>query len=151
MSNLYFAYGSNLDQNQMVDRCPNSKIYGFGVLLDYRLSFEGYSKIRSGSVCSIEKHRNSFLEGVLYALDDEDLTSLDKYEGYPKIYDRSRRAIITDDGRQLEAWIYHRLEKNEEGSFLPSEEYMRLIYNGYRRYGFNMDNLYDAYRRCEGS
>lgn len=147
MSNLYFAYGSNLDQNQMIERCPNSNIYGFGVLLDSRLCFEGYSVSRKGSVCSIEDYPGAYLEGVLYALDDSDLRSLDKYEGYPKTYDRSLRTVITDGGLEIEAWVYKRRVKMGEDLRLPSEEYLSLVYGGYRRYGFNLRNLHEAYGR----
>lgn len=38
---LYVAYGSNLNVEQMKYRCPTAKVYGMGILKDYKLLFKG--------------------------------------------------------------------------------------------------------------
>ena len=39
--NLYFAYGSNLDLEQMAQRCPDAEIVGPVRLENYELRFRG--------------------------------------------------------------------------------------------------------------
>ncbi|TET49084.1 MAG: gamma-glutamylcyclotransferase, partial [Dehalococcoidia bacterium] len=39
----YFAYGVNLNQKQMKDRCPDSKPLFTAVLPNYKLVFVGWS------------------------------------------------------------------------------------------------------------
>ena len=43
----YFAYGSNLWLCQMNKRCPNNRIYGYGILKKYRwiVNERGYANI----------------------------------------------------------------------------------------------------------
>ena len=48
--NLYAAYGSNLNKEQMQKRCPKSKPFGAMVLDKFRLTFKG--------VADIEKTKN---------------------------------------------------------------------------------------------
>ena len=43
--NLYFAYGSNLDLEQMAQRCPDAEIVGPVRLENYELRFRGSGAI----------------------------------------------------------------------------------------------------------
>ena len=36
LSNIYFAYGSNMNRCQMMQRCPGAKPFALGRLLDYQ-------------------------------------------------------------------------------------------------------------------
>ncbi|HIS18262.1 MAG TPA: gamma-glutamylcyclotransferase, partial [Candidatus Coprovivens excrementavium] len=38
---IYFAYGSNLNIEEMNKRCPSSNILGSTILKDYKLVFKG--------------------------------------------------------------------------------------------------------------
>ena len=38
---LYVAYGSNLNIQQMTNRCPGAKLYGTGVIENFELQFKG--------------------------------------------------------------------------------------------------------------
>ena len=52
MERLYFAYGSNINLEQMADRCPAAEVVGTAVLDGYELLFRGK---RSGyGVATIE-------------------------------------------------------------------------------------------------
>mgnify|MGYP006305897221 CR=1 FL=1 len=35
MTTLYFAYGSNMDEDQMYDRCPGATLAGMATLDEY--------------------------------------------------------------------------------------------------------------------
>ena len=41
MSKLYVAYGSNLNMEQMKQRCPGAQFVGTGVVENYELQFKG--------------------------------------------------------------------------------------------------------------
>ena len=42
---LYIAYGSNINLEQMANRCPNSKVIGKEMLKGYELEFRGVATI----------------------------------------------------------------------------------------------------------
>lgn len=42
---LYIAYGSNINIEQMANRCPNSKVIGKEMLKGYELEFRGVATI----------------------------------------------------------------------------------------------------------
>ena len=49
MSNkLYFAYGSNMNLNQMAFRCPDAKVIESVQVENYRLAFRGSGVVNKG-------------------------------------------------------------------------------------------------------
>ena len=42
---LYIAYGSNINLEQMAYRCPHSKVVGTSEIKDYELEFRGVATI----------------------------------------------------------------------------------------------------------
>ena len=75
---LYFAYGSNLNQEQMSGRCPDAKPLGKFTLENWRLVFRG--------VADIEPHEGSLLMCGLWDITSRDEKNLDRYEGFPRLY-----------------------------------------------------------------
>lgn len=76
---LYFAYGSNMWRQQMLDRCPACEEIGYGVLRGYRwiISLRGYANIVLSA--------GDEVHGRVYRLTESDECSLDRYErGYRK-------------------------------------------------------------------
>jgi hypothetical protein len=88
----YFAYGSNMDAKQMLDRFPNSKSVGIGILQDYKIGFSWFSAGRDSAVADILISPGDCVWGVIYETTDEDLRRLDVFEGHPNAY---RRRIDT--------------------------------------------------------
>jgi gamma-glutamylcyclotransferase (GGCT)/AIG2-like uncharacterized protein YtfP len=72
---LYFAYGSNMLQDQMKERCPNHRYFGHGILKGFRwiITERGYA--------NIIKSEADEVRGVVYRINEEDEASLDKAEG----------------------------------------------------------------------
>ena len=64
---LYFAYGSNLHQEQMKRRCSGCKYLKKYILQDYRLTFR--SEL---CVADIEYKKGSSVQGALYEITDKD-------------------------------------------------------------------------------
>eukprot|EP01012_Entosiphon_sulcatum_P017349 TRINITY_DN22135_c0_g1_i1.p1 TRINITY_DN22135_c0_g1~~TRINITY_DN22135_c0_g1_i1.p1 ORF type:complete len:155 (-),score=17.68 TRINITY_DN22135_c0_g1_i1:8-442(-) len=47
----------------------------------------------------------------------------DRLEGYPEFYNRSRIGVILDDGREVEAWIYHIEDATRRGQIVDSGDW----------------------------
>src|SRR5262249_49781979 len=140
---LYFAYGSNLDPEQMQSRCPGYSVVGLGALRDYRLAFPLYSNHWQGGVSSIQLAHGGPGWGVLYELTEEHLKTLDGYEEFRgqgdqhNVYDRDQVSVeLTrpDDGsfpRRVRAWTY--IARPAKPS-PPSRRYLDTILRGARHH-----------------
>src|SRR5262245_58639772 len=104
---LYFAYGSNLDPEQMRERCPRAREVGLAALHDERLVFPLFSPRWGGGVSSVQPAHSRTVWGVHYDLDETDLTALDGFEGFVapgsqhNVYDREHVTVDLvrpDDG-----------------------------------------------------
>lgn len=93
----YFAYGSNMNCEQMAYRCPGAVKIDNGMLMNYALIERQFA--------DIEFKDGSWVNGVLWEITEIDLHSLDRYEGYPKFYTRHLADIIFD-GRKAGAVVY---------------------------------------------
>ena len=71
----YFAYGSNLNFEQMVYRCPEATVVGTAKLDGYELAF------RRGYLTILPKE-GATVEGLIWSITDHDEAQLDCYEGY---------------------------------------------------------------------
>ena len=70
---LYFAYGSNINLDQMQYRCPDATVYGQAVLDNYDLRFRG------SGVATVEPKEGACVYGLLWELTDKCEASLDRY------------------------------------------------------------------------
>lgn len=130
---LYFAYGSNLDPQQMQRRCPNYVLVGPAVLPDCRIAFTAYSDTWCGGLADVVPALGREVWGVLYELTDEDLALLDRHEGHPAVYARQARRVFYK-GRREQAWVYEVVKK--EGPFRPSADYQAILLQAAGDYGF---------------
>ena len=86
MTQLYFAYGSNLNHKQMIIRCKDSRYIKSAFLEGYKLSFCAAS--RDYGVANIVKKKDSKVSvpGGIWEISESDEKELDIYEGYPTLY-----------------------------------------------------------------
>lgn len=138
---IYFAYGSNLHPPQMADRCPGSRVLHPGVLKGYRLAFSGYSARWEGGVATVVAEPSGEVQGLLYQLTAEDLGNLDKFEGFPTVYDRVRVSVGGRDGNLHSAMTY---QKRSSGTTAPSLRYFHQIWKAYRAFQLDEDFLLKA-------
>lgn len=92
---IYFAYGSNLWQHQMHQRCPSSKFLGIVRLkgfrwIIYQRGFANIVEVDSHKEEGDEKeekgdYRNQ-VWGMMYSLEENDERLLDEREGVPVAY-----------------------------------------------------------------
>ena len=129
---LYIAYGSNINLEQMAYRCPNSRILGTAMLSDYELEFR--------NVATIVPKNNSQVPVLLWEIGQEDEISLDKYEGFPRMY-RKEIFEIELDGKTHECMAY---VMNYGTISPPSTQYYNSILKGYIDNGLDTDYLESA-------
>ncbi len=133
----YFAYGSNLDQNQMRKRCPESNLVGKFVLKNYRLGFTIFSSAahRQCGCADVIKSDEDEVWGLVYEISDSDLISLDKYEGHPRFYKRFTTKVYDEFNHERVVESYEVIEKNPKHQE-PSQDYFNIISNAVEKWDF---------------
>jgi gamma-glutamylcyclotransferase len=126
----YFAYGSNLNKRQMLQRCPGAKLKFQAILPNYKLIFTGWSREWKGGTASIKPLRGEKVTGAVYEISEIDSRRLDRYEDYPNTYDRINVLVIKDDGTAMKAFTYIKRRQSDETR--PSPEYLTVIRQGYK-------------------
>ena len=129
----YFAYGSNLNKKQMLERCPDSKPIFIATLPNYKLVFVGWSRQWRGGVASIKPFRGEKVLGAIYEVSDKDWKRLDSYEGSPGNYIRFNITVFDEDSEPIKAITYVKSGQFEETP--PSKEYLSIVQQGYRDWG----------------
>ena len=79
---LIFAYGSNMNWDQMRERCPSSRFVGIAVLRDHKLAFTRKSVNRGCGVADVVAEDGAQVWGVVYEIVDLDVGKLDASEGF---------------------------------------------------------------------
>jgi hypothetical protein len=127
---LYFAYASNLSQQQMRERCPDGKPRYTAVLPNYKLVFTGWSRQWRGGKAAIKPFRGEKVRGAIYEVTEACLKQLDRYEvGYARL----NVTVFDEDNQPHQAVTYIQAGKLDES--LPSKEYVAVIKQGYRDWG----------------
>ena len=136
---LYFAYGSNINLEQMAARCPAAQVVGPAVLDGYELLFRGNR--RGTGVATIEPLLGSQVHGLLWKLTPECEQSLDVYEGYPRLYEKEDIAVRTGDGKDVTVMVYIMTGELWRDPAIPSPAYYGGILEGYRQNGLPVSEL----------
>jgi gamma-glutamylcyclotransferase (GGCT)/AIG2-like uncharacterized protein YtfP len=79
---FYFAYGSNMNWQQMHERCPSARFFGIAELQHHKLAFTRKSKNRGCGVADAVSGPGQKLWGVVYEVTTLDIEKLDNLEGY---------------------------------------------------------------------
>ena len=127
---LYFAYGSNLQQQQMRRRCKDSIFIKSFILKDHILNFRSQYK-----VADIEELKGSFVPGAIYEISKSDEKKLDIYEDYPLLY--KKKYFIIKDKKVMTYFM------NSKSSFkYPSTRYLNIIKQGYKDCNLDINYLF---------
>lgn len=128
---LYLAYGSNLNLEQMANRCPTARPVGSAILKDYQLLFRGG---HGGSVATVEPCKGKTVPCLLWEITPADEVALDRYEGFPFLY--RKETIKVKQGKKLvDAMVY--IMNGERPLGTPSCFYYSVILDGYKSVGFD--------------
>ena len=152
----YLAYGSNLNKYQMNFRCPDAVPVGSCLLNNWELVF------RRG-VLTIEPKPGSCVPVGIWKISEADEKSLDRYEGFPRLYYKYPFPILLTGYKDMDDFKAGKKAVTEQvGEAMayimtdgfpiqaPSESYMRTCMEGYLNFGINPDPLLEAYRRAKG-
>ena len=124
----YFAYGSNIDFDQMIKRCPTAIKIDQGYLNNYELLFNRKGTYSIGGVASIKKSNNkSVVWGIIYRLSINDILKLDHIEDQ-EAYKRELIDIKTKNKKQFKSYIY--IAFPQAPFIQPDNDYLQLIING---------------------
>ena len=138
---LYFAYGSNINLDQMAYRCPDASVVGPVTLENYELLF------RRGGFATIAPKEGEAVTGLLWSITPGCERSLDRYEGYPRFYDKRMVTVRDGEGRSLSVMAYIMDERFRE-PMLPTPAYYNGIQEGYRQNGLPLDALEKAWNHA---
>ena len=130
--NHYFAYGSNMNRLRAGLRIPGALDIGRAELPDWKV----VERLYADAVPA----KGKTAEGVLYRIGDEELATLDRYEGYPRLY-RRETVQVELDGKTVDAMVYI---MNPKGIAPPSPYYYDVIRKGYEMNGLDIAVLEQA-------
>lgn len=121
---LYFAYGSNMDTEQMISRCPSATKLLRGYLINYDLAFNRKGSYRSGGVASVVSRQGRKVHGVIYQISEADLEEMDRIED-PDAYYRETLSVWVDQIQSIDCQVY--ISYPQGGDFTPDPDYLELI------------------------
>ena len=139
---LYFAYGSNINLQQMAVRCPNAKVVEPAVLEGYELLFRGNGS--SFGVATITPKEGSQVQGLLWKITPYCEMSLDIYEGYPRLYEKQTITLYTKSGKQVWAMAYVMTHEWKRIPTTPVPSYYTGILEGFQQNGLPEQALEDS-------
>lgn len=136
----YIAYGSNLDVDQMLRRCPEAIQIGASTIEDYELVFRGNS--RHCGVATIEPCGDGVsVPAGIWSITERDEAALDRYEGWPWLYEKQLFTVKVK-GRKVKAMAYIMTDGHKIAA--PTDYYLDTIVRGYEDFGFDAAPLLEA-------
>lgn len=143
MAKLYVAYGSNLNKEQMKDRCPGAEFVGTGSIENYELQFKGSLH---GAHATIAPKEGSSVPVGMWTIKKRDESRLDMYEGYNLkgycYYNKEQIPVKMDDGSTLTGMVYIMDPRMDFGN--PSKNYHDIVRQGYEDCGLDTNVLDQA-------
>lgn len=132
---LYFAFGSNLDADQMAERCPGARAAFRARLVDHRIAFTHPSRRWGGGAADIVPAAGECVWGLVWELADGQLELMDRFElGYERVELSVRDAA----DRPHLASTYRVLDKGEHR---PTRLYLDKMLRWGARWAFPDDYL----------
>ena len=141
---LYFAYGSNLNQEDLEKWCESHdkhnlrlRMHSVGLLKGRRLDFTAPSKVRWGGVADIVPDKNSAVYGVVFEVSPEEVDLLDEKEAIKG--GKYKRVCVTvhlvPSGAVEQGVLTYEVFKKKLNTYKPSREYLEVIIKGAEAYG----------------
>ncbi len=130
---LYFAYGSNINLDQMEYRCPDAKVVGPVTLDNYELLFRRYA--------TIAPREGNTVHGLLWEITPQCEQALNHYEGFPSFYDKEQVTVQTQSGKKVTVMAYVMTDRYKDQPALPSPSYYNGIRQGFIQNGLPIEAL----------
>lgn len=127
----YFAYGSNMNWQQMTQRCPSARFVAVARLPGHRFAITRQSRRRLCGTADVVPDIAAEVWGIVYELDDAELSVLDRFEDG---YSREKKWVYPagNGDKPIEVLLY--VAQKESNPPLPNAEYKRLMVEGARHW-----------------
>lgn len=122
----YFAYGSNMSNRRLLDRCSTANFLEIAKIESYILAFNKKSSLdKSGKANIIQTGKSSTVVwGVIFEIEESQKTNLDTAEGKGKGYDEQTIKVIDSKGQEHECTTYIATEaKYLDNALTPMDWY----------------------------
>lgn len=144
---LYFAYGSNLNSNDLLQ-----SNYGFregdlhpvksAYLPDRDLRFTRYSETRKGGTLDIVEQKGSAVPGMLFEVKNGDvIAKLDRKEGNGVAYKKIDGSAILPDGTLVQCFTYEVIPEQRKPFVEPTKDYIDIVRSGLREHNLSGAHL----------
>lgn len=129
---LYFAYGSNMNEDRMRKRKINYDDRERATLKGYVLKFNKVaSRNDKEGFANIEQKKDGIVEGILYyGILTKDFKKLDKLEGCPGNYYRTDISVNLSNRTKEDAIAYVAHQSKVKEGLKPTKEYLRHLLAG---------------------
>ncbi len=129
MTVSYFAYGSNMASQRLLQRLPRAKHMKLAILVQHRLKFHKNDRGLSGK-CDIELtgRVDDEVVGVIYEISLEDKQILDQIEGLGCGYDEKTVELRTLSGQTIFAVTYFAIDIDK--NMIPYHWYKQHVLRG---------------------
>ncbi|HCJ66583.1 MAG TPA: hypothetical protein DHV62_04475 [Elusimicrobia bacterium] len=152
---FYFAYGSNMDKEDLDKWCENRRLPKIEFLSispaklnGYKLCFNYFSSSRNAGAANIMESRNDCVYGLLLEIKDSDIEVIRRKEGYSRdpskcYYDEISVNVEKFDGALIRNVKIYKVVKHREKPEhqLPTRYYMQLIIRNAKKYNFPKDYI----------
>ena len=143
----YFAYGSNMNLEQMDFRCPDASVVENVRLEGYRLAFCGRNP--GNGVATILPEEGSHVDGVLWRITPRCEESLDRYEGYPHLYGKETVRVRNTGGMHQNVTVYVMNAPYKDCPAKPSDFHLKGILEGCRQNQLPLEPVMEAVKRTK--
>ncbi len=144
---LYFAYGSNMDEQELkgyIEKKEGNPALvsnpRWACLGNYKLVFNYYSPSRRAGAANIEPREGSRVEGVLWNIIDESVVHyIDLKEGHSKYYVRIFVQVKDHSGSIHSDVLTYQVipEKRSNEHIPPKKSYVELMKRSAEKFGFS--------------
>ena len=124
---LYFAYGSNMDKIQMDFRTPGAVPLAISKKLNYR------TILNTRGVATIIPEKGAISYGILWKVSDENVKTLDHYEGVKYGTYKKVNSTVMIEGYQYPSLVY--VAKDDQVGMPRRFEYLDTLLRGIEYFG----------------
>lgn len=145
---LYFAYGSNMNEDELKVLKIRILKRRKALLQNHKLALTRHSKNRQGGVVDVIPSEGDVVEGVLYELPDDAKSKIEEKEGVTSNAYREKQVNVETSGRIIRNVITYEVYKKENPP-PASEEYKKSVLKGAKQHDLSQQYIRDLERVLE--
>ncbi len=135
----YFAYGARMSSSHMLLTSPNASAVGPAYLEAFRLAFNVQDRQFGGGAANAVPDPAARLWGVLWEVDDEELSGFDSFRG--EAPSDTHGVMVEVHGPDGPVTAKTMMLPATDGFVAPADPYLRLLHAGARAYGLPREAL----------